>query len=158
MPLPEAAREYLFKALEGTPIVLRSLVADLAEDSPLWDRRPDPDRFTLREVLAHLADWEPIWLERVSKIAMTEHPFLPSVDESAIAVENDYASVSPRESLRRIEIGRAELVAFLRTLPEGAWDRTGDREFVGVLTLQQQAVFALTHDGYHLRQVAEFRC
>ena len=153
MPFPAAARDYLLKALDATPVVLTAL---LRRADPDWDHRPDADRFTLREALAHLADWEPIWLERVRGIASGEHPLLPSVDESALAIENRYAESSPEVSLDKFRSGRKELVAYLATLPDSAWDFTGDREFVGELTLQQQAAFALSHDGYHLRQVAEW--
>lgn len=154
MPLPTAAQDYLVKALSATPVVLSSLL-DGARD-PDWDRRPDPDRFTLREVVAHLADWEPVWLERLQRIATEDHPFLPSVDESQMVVENDYASTSPTESLARFVQGRETLVAYIRSVSDDLWDRTGDREFVGILTMHQQAYFALSHDAYHLRQVAEW--
>ncbi len=154
MPLPIAARDYLLKALSGTPYVLEALLKEV--DDSVWDKRPDPERFTLREVLAHLADWEPIWLERVTRIANDDRPFLPSVDESALAVENDYAASSPAESIQRYREGRSALIAYLSTLPDEAWDRTCDREFVGILNLQQQAFFALAHDGYHMKQVAEW--
>jgi hypothetical protein len=156
MPLPIAARDYLFQALEATPVVVAQLARGVAADDPRWDRRPDPERFTLREALAHLADWEPIWLERVSRIAEAGNPFLPSVDESALAIENSYSEQPPSRSIDRFLSGRRELVAFLRTVPDEAWDLTGDREFVGVLTLQQQAYFALSHDGYHMRQIVEW--
>ena len=156
MPLPDAARDYLLKALAATPVVASSLIGDRAEEDPIWDRRPDPERFSLREVLAHLADWEPIWLERLTKIATTDHPFLPSVDETAMVEQNDYANSSPRRDLAKLREGRENLIAYLKTVPDEAWDRTGDREFVGILTLQQQAYFALSHDAYHLRQIAEW--
>jgi uncharacterized damage-inducible protein DinB len=156
MPLPAPARDYLLKALEGNPVVFARLVGAYGEDDSLWDRRPDPERFTLREILAHLADWEPIWLERVQRIAQGNHPFLPSVDEGLLAVRNDYPKSSPTKNLRRQRDGRMELVAYLSTLPDDAWDLTGDREFVGILTLQQQAYYVLAHDAYHMRQVAEW--
>ncbi len=156
MPLPTAARDYLVKALDGSPVVLAALIGDRSDDDPLWDSRPDPERFTLREALAHLADWEPIWLERMQKIETGVHPFLPSVDEGALAIENNYSASSPRASLARLSEGRATVVEHLKAVPDEAWDLTGDREFVGVLTLQQLAYYILAHDGYHLRQAAEW--
>jgi hypothetical protein len=156
MPFPAAARDYLLQALDGTPDVLLRMVESRSTLHPLWDRRPEPDRFTLREIIAHLADWEPIWLERVSRTAEGGCPFLPSVDESALAIENDYAQSDPGKCLQRYRQGRDELVRFLGGLGDAAWDETAEREFVGVLTLQQQASMVLSHDGYHLRQAAQF--
>ena len=156
MPLPAAARDYLINALDGTPVVLAAILGARPDVDPIWDKRPNPDRFTLREALAHLADWEPIWRERIDKIQTGTHPFLPSVDEGALAVERDYASRSPSASLAKLALGRQELVTRLKTIPDDDWDLTGDREFVGVVTLQQQVYYILAHDAYHLRQAAEW--
>ena len=156
MPLPTAARDYLIKALEGTPVVLQSLIGEHSDSAAIWDRRPDPERFTLREILGHLADWETIWLERLQRMATGDHPFLPSVDEGLLAVAHDYAHSSPTHNFTRIRLGRDHLVTYLKAVPDDFWDLTGDREFVGVLTMQQQAYFILAHDAYHLRQVAEW--
>ena len=65
--LPEKARFYLMKGLESAPVVIKRMLR--TADSVDWDRRPDPERFSLREVLSHLADWEPIWLERIRRMA-----------------------------------------------------------------------------------------
>jgi uncharacterized damage-inducible protein DinB len=155
MPLPNAARDYLLKGIESTPTILRALTIARADDDPAWDRRSDPDRFTLREALAHLADWEPIWLERFQRIRVGDHPFLPSVDEGALAIENRYSEIAPSQSLAKQREGRRSLTAYLRSIRDDEWDLTCDREFVGVLTLQQLAMYILAHDAYHLEQVAE---
>jgi hypothetical protein len=156
MPVPQAALDYLLKALSAQPTIATALLGHVRHDSHVWDRRPDPSRFSLREVLAHLADWEPIWLERVRRFATEEHPFLPSVDEGALAAQHDYANSSPSDSLRAYVDGRRRLVQFLSTLPADAWDRTGDRELVGDLSLYQQVAMALSHDGYHMKQIVEW--
>lgn len=156
MPLPDAARDYLLKALDGTPVVLSALLGSSPDDDPIWDKRPEPERFTLREVLAHLADWEPIWLERVAKIRTGSDPFLPSIDEGALAVSNRYDAMAPSESLQRFTEGRKVCVERFRTIDAGEWDLTGEREFVGPLTLQQLVYYILAHDAYHLRQAAEW--
>ena len=55
--LPERIHLYLLLDLESAPEALARLLADVT-DPAAWDRRPDPDRFTLREMVAHLADWK----------------------------------------------------------------------------------------------------
>jgi hypothetical protein len=156
MPLPIPARDYLFKALIGTPVVVSALLGDRDDSDPIWDKRPDPERFTLREILGHLADWEPIWQDRISKTLRGDQPFLPSIDEGQLAIEHNYAGSSPTATLRRFSEGRQALVDFLGAIADDKWDLTCDREFVGVLTVQQLAFFALAHDGYHVRQVADW--
>lgn len=154
--LPAAAMRYVLLAMEGTPAVLDSLLREVAHNDPLWDFRPDPERFTLREAAAHLADWEPIFLERVLRIRDEEKPFLPDIDEGQLAITNDYAHSDAHASLRRFREGRAKLSAALRALPAEAWTRMGHRDKIGDLTLEDMAVFVVAHDGYHTRQVAEW--
>ena len=154
--LPPPALNYILLALEGTPDVLESLLNAFAYDDPVWDLRPNPDRFTLREILAHLADWEPIFLERITRMRDEDTPHLPDVDEGQLAVARDYAHVDAPASLMRFRQGRAQLLPVLRALPVEAWERPGFRERIGPLTLENLVVLILGHDGYHTRQIAQW--
>lgn len=155
--LNAAVRKYLITGLTGTPDVLDGLLRDVTNGSdPLWDFRPDPDRFTLREVLAHVADWETIFRDRMWRTLQEDTPFLPDVDEGKVAVEHDYANSDPHHSLSVIREERPKLIEFLKHLPEEAWQRTAQRELLGVITLEGQAVLMLGHDGYHTQQTADY--
>ena len=156
MNFPASARNYLLKALAGTPDVLEQLLGDRTANDPIWDFCPDPVRFTLREVVAHLADWEPIWQERFERARDGSRPFLPSVDEGVMAVDRDYRHQNPIENLKRFREGRMAVVKVLDGLSTADWDRTCEREFVGPLTIQMMAGYVLSHDGYHLQQVASY--
>ncbi|MEZ0326514.1 MAG: DinB family protein [Fimbriimonas sp.] len=156
MPVPKATCEYLLTALSAQPAIASALLARALDDASVWDKRPDPERFSLREVLAHLADWDSVWLDRVHRIVSEDHPFLPSVDEELMVTQNGYATREGSDSLTRYTRGRQALVEFLRSLPEEAWNRTCSREFIGDLTLYQQAAMALSHDGYHMKQIVEW--
>lgn len=144
--------DYIVNGLEAGPRVQASLLAHEVD----WDRRPDPDRFSLREMVAHLADWEDIWAGRVHRFLTEEHPMLESIDEGKIAAERDYATQDPRANLARYAAGRETLVANLRALPIEAWARTGHRQFVGDLTLFELAALIAGHDNYHLKQTVDF--
>lgn len=144
--------DYVVNGLEAGPRVQSALLAGEVN----WDRRSEPDRFTLREMVAHLADWEDIWAARVQRFLTEEHPMLESIDEGQIAVERDYASQEPLANLARYGAGREALVAKLRALPIEAWARTGHRQFVGDLTLFELAALIAGHDSYHLKQTVEF--
>jgi hypothetical protein len=154
--LPPGARRYLTTGLESTPTVLNYLLSGFAADNPIWDFRPDPDRFTLREMMAHLADWEPIWLDRMRRTAMEREPRLVSYDEGEMAIERDYAHIDPVASLARFQAGREELVGFLRALDHSEWERFGIREELGPISISGQATLILGHDGYHTRQAIEW--
>src|SRR5437764_548687 len=121
MLLP-VTRRYLTTALAGTPDVLEALLKNQASDDPVWDFRPDPDRFTLREMVAHLADWEPIFMERFQRTRSETEPRLPDYDEGKIAIERDYAHSDPIANLARFRAGRASLVTFLQSLDDADWE------------------------------------
>ena len=156
MQFPKPARNYLLKALAGNPAVLKRILGNIPADSPVWDSKPDPERFSLKEVLAHLADWEPIWKERFERLRDENHPFLQSIDEGELAITNNYAEQDPLANLARFAEGRVALVKVLETLTDTDWEQTGNREFVGPLTTQMLACLVLSHDGYHLHQAVEW--
>lgn len=149
----ERVHHYLREGLEATPIVLGRLLERATEE--IWDRRPDPQRFTPREAIAHLADWEPIWSERLERLRTEVDPLLPSRDPDQLAKEHDYANAQPRDSLRRFQEGRAQLLQRLAGLAPHEWGRTGRHGEIGTISIQDLAQLILGHDGYHLRQVAE---
>lgn len=152
--LPEKARFYLMQGLEAAPVVIEKMVADSA--SVDWDRRPDPERFTLREVVCHLADWEPIWLERIRRLAQEDEPHLLGYDEGQLAIDNDYARADPQHQLQRFREGRDELLAYLRNLPAESWERRGTHSEWQNITIAALATLILGHDGYHTKQIAEW--
>ncbi len=150
--LPERVYRYLLLDLESAPDVLGKMLETVTDPS-IYDRRPDPERFTLREVIAHLADWDKVFLGRLTQTVVSENPTLQGIDEGQVAVDNDYAHAEPAESLARHKANRAELVAFLRTLTPPQWERTGTHTELGPITLTAQAVLVGAHDGYHRQQV-----
>ena len=154
--MPPKVRKYLVSALSGTPEVIGRLLQDLPDDDPRWDIRPESNRFSLREVVAHLADWEPINLDRLRRMRWEDNPSLPDIDESTLAVENDYSQSDPHGSLEWIRGGRQALMAEIETLAESEWSRTGVREGVGLLTIELFVTLVLAHDGYHSMQIAQW--
>lgn len=151
-------RERLLTALAGTPDVLDGLLRPLGPNDGLWDRRPDPARFTLREALAHLVDYEAVWRERFLRTREEERPELPSVDRDRLAVDNNYAHSNPAVSRAAFRQQRSELVDSLRELSPEDWQRVSHWAGPGggPLTLEEQAAFVVIHDSYHTQQVAQW--
>jgi uncharacterized damage-inducible protein DinB len=152
---PERTRLYVLHGLSATPVVLETLLNGITEDEA--DYRPDPERFTIREALAHMADWEPIWRERIRLIAETDDPFLPGYDEGQWAIDNDYAHSVVAEQVAKFRAGREALTAYLRGLSPEAWERTGRHEEWKQMSIANLAALVLGHDGYHTRQIIEWR-
>ena len=149
--LPERIHIYLLIDLDSAPAVLAHLVAGVTN----WDRRPDPDRFTLREMVAHLADWDGVFLRRLTQTRDEENATLRGLDEGQVALDNDYAHADPQECLARYAAGRHETVAFLRGLKPEQWGRSATHTEVGPISLEAQAILIAVHDGYHRQQALD---
>jgi hypothetical protein len=149
------ARRYLFTALESQPELFERALEGLTEEEA--DRRPDPDRFTIREIVSHIAEWEGIFLERMRRICAEDHPTLPGYDEGELAIAHNYAVNNVSEQLAIYREGRRKMVDFLKERADSDWKRTGDRQEIGILTLEALALLIPLHDDYHLIQVNRWR-
>jgi len=139
------------ETLEQTPRLVREIVAT----APDVDRK-NGDFFSIRESVAHLRDIDSLGYEqRLRLIVSEEHPTLPDVDGSRIAVERAYATLPLEPELAELERSRAASVALLRTLDESALDRTAELETVGRVTLRDLLERWITHDSEHLAEMRE---
>jgi hypothetical protein len=153
--LPENVYRYLLIDLESAPDVLALMLTGVT-DSSIYDRRPDPERFTLREMIAHLADWERVFLGRLIQTRDDDNPTLQGLDEGQVALDNNYAQAAPAECLIRYRENRAKLVSFLRSLSPEQWARSGNHTELGPITITAQAVLIAAHDGYHREQTVRY--
>ena len=153
--MPPYIRKYLIdEALSATPGIITRFCKGIPEH--IADQNQGPDYFTLREVLAHLADWEPIWLERIQRIVQEDMPVLPNIDEGEMAELNGYTTTPVEVSLEKFATGRAALTAYLASLPNDAFERSGIRPEVGTITVKDIATLVLAHDTYHIAQLAQY--
>jgi hypothetical protein len=150
----EGVRYYLIQGLTATPTVFTHLMGYATK--PMWDKRPDPVRYTLREVAAHVADWEGVWFERLEKMRIQEKPTIQGYDPDDFLKRNNYAQIEVGTSLKRFQEGRAKLLKTFEGLELMQWDRTGNHTERGLITIHDLAQIILGHDGYHLKQVAEW--
>lgn len=152
-------RSRLMDALEGMPIVCGVLIAALAADDPRWDRSY-PGRFTLREVFAHLADYDvrfDDYLNKALAATATAPGFVPAFTPDEVAAGRGYDHSDPHERLNALRATRAAMVAKLRALADADWTAhamTSPRH--GTLNIDELATLFLAHDGYHVRQIAEY--
>ncbi|OGF54585.1 MAG: hypothetical protein A2Z21_06850 [Candidatus Fraserbacteria bacterium RBG_16_55_9] len=150
----EAVRKYILQGTAASPTVLAYLLKNAPKQ--VYDRRPDPERFTIREVVAHLADWESVWMERLSKVRDEDRPTLPDRDPDQMAKEHGYEHADVGASLRRFQEGRREVLKLLENLEPSEWSRIGHHTTRGTLSIHDLAVIMLGHDNYHLVQVTEW--
>lgn len=158
--LPSFVREYVLTAISGAPDILERLLVGIAPGDPVWDRRPDPARFTLREIIAHLADWNGVFLDRITRIRDEEAPHLLVRNPEEVGREHGSFEALPDASLARFRAGRAELMTVLRALEPAAWGRTGELvghpSASGAVSIEAWIMAITGHDGYHLQQIAQW--
>ncbi len=152
--VPEHTRTYLMHGLGGVPTVLIYLLQSAREAD--WDRRPDPNRFTLREVVAHLSDWESVWHERFTAMIAQDNPSLQGYDEGQWAIDHDYAHADMPTELMTFSVARARNVELLRGLKPEQWDRPAQHSEWSSITIGSLAALVLGHDGYHMKQVVDW--
>lgn len=156
--------EPVTKALRSRDTILAELAALPVEFDRLvlrpYDRetlaQPAADGgWGVVEILPHLRDWEAIYFERARAIVEEEDPRLPAQDDSLWAIERDYRSQDPFETLAELSEMRERLVAFLTDLPPDAWERTGEHSAYGRITLHWLANHLCDHDREHLQQALD---
>ena len=149
-------RGRVITALASAPDVLDALLGSIGLADPMWDNRPDPDRFTLREIVAHLADYEVIWPVRIAQTRDIAGPIIRMVDPGQLALDNDYASSDPLLHRKLFRERRTAFAGVLRSLQDDDWLKVAQMGNLGPLTLEEQAAFIAVHDGYHMGQVAQW--
>jgi hypothetical protein len=151
----EFYKKYLLGAVSASPAVFEQLLEGITQEE--IDRKPDPERFSIREIMAHLADWEPVLLERIQRTRDENEPTLAVIDPGQLAIDHDYAHANFNEQVQLFGERRAKTAAVIADLNPTDWQRTAVRPNMGAVTMESLVAMIPLHDLYHLRQVAEWR-
>lgn len=145
-------------ALERMPAFLRDAVAGRTDDELRARPAQDADGFSLHEHAWHLRDLEVIgYSRRIRAVVADESTFLPDVDGTKLASERGYSSLPLADALADFERERAANVAFLRGLPFEAFERRGDLEGVGCISLAGLLERWCDHDRVHRSEIDALR-
>jgi uncharacterized damage-inducible protein DinB len=151
LPLPELCR-----VLATTPDRVADLAAGL--DAGTLRARPAPDDWSMKEVLAHLMELDSrLFLPRFRLMATQDHSRFEAFDPVAWARERDRRDGRFEDDLAAFRRARAEVLAYLVTLPPSAGDRPGLSGHFGPVTLAQYATHTADHDLEHLAQMRACR-
>jgi len=117
-------------------------------------RRPAAGEWCVNEVMAHLSHVETeLFLPRLRRMATEDQPSFVAFSPEPWARERDHSGDAFAASHAAFMRARAETLAFLRALPEGAGERLGVSSFFGPISLLQYATHIADHDIEHLRQM-----
>ncbi len=116
-------------------------------------RQPQPGKWSPIEIACHLRDVDQLFTERVTKAAFSDRPAFWMMDNDVIADKLCYRDADPRSVLKEHRRRREDLASLLRSLPHGAWQRTGLHPKRGEVTIEQLAKVIADHDDEHIAQI-----
>jgi hypothetical protein len=145
-------REALLVRYENGVRLLEEALAEVPPEAFKW--RPAPGKWSVHEVIVHCADSETNSSMRIRYLVGESEPVISGYDQDRWAKAFDYQRLSLDLSLRQLEAVRAWTAAFIRTLPEAAWSRSGRHtEIQKPYTAEMWLGIYAEHLEIHARQI-----
>ena len=143
----------LLDGYEKLPAILTGLLRDYPEDV-LRNARGGDENWSVIEVLCHLRDAEQYALARNRAMRDQVDPPLPPYDQEALAIEREYAKANLKDTLQVLTALRRMHLAELAALAPADWERTGQHQEQGQVTILTHTLHMISHDLVHAAQIA----
>lgn len=151
---PEIAQTLM--ALMVFPADVSGRVRDLSDDALRF--KPTAADFCFTEHACHLRDLEREgYAVRINRILGEDHPVLSDFDGTRVAAERDYQSQDFLTATLEFTKARLSNVEKLCSLAAEHFQRTGEFEGTGPITLEQLLGMMREHDETHRQEIAELR-
>jgi uncharacterized damage-inducible protein DinB len=143
----------LLDALKATPAILTSLLEEISQQQARAARGGD-ENWSVVEVVCHLRDAEEISLQRMQAMRDQENPQILGYDQEALARERNYRDQELRSALAGFIAFRIKYVSALSALKPEEWERPGQHNEIGQITILAHTIHHACHDAIHCAQVA----
>jgi hypothetical protein len=143
----------LIDALEATPETLAALLVGVSQAQARAARGGD-ENWSVIEVLCHLRDAEEISLQRMQAMRDQENPAITGYDQEALAHARNYRDADLRSALKDFTAFRERYTAALSALKPESWERTGQHNEIGQITIFAHTIHHAAHDAIHCAQIA----
>lgn len=143
----------LIEALRSTPETLRGLLNKVTLEQARSAKGGD-ENWSVVEVICHLRDAEEISLGRVQTIRDQDRPKIARYDQEVLARERNYRDDDPYAALEAFAGFREHHAAVLAALSAEEWERHGNFEAFGQMTISAHTIHKLYHDSIHCAQIA----
>lgn len=138
----------LIDQYETAPVRLRAAVAGLTPEE--LTARPGPGKWSILEVVVHIADSDAISIDRMKRILTENDPPLLYANETEYVARLFTHDQSLEDALTLLEVGRRQWARVLRRLPDAAFERTGQHNRRGPVSLGQLVGDYVAHIDEHL--------
>jgi hypothetical protein len=145
--------EEVIRLLEAAPARFQAALGRMEDADSVAGGAPG--EWSPLEVLAHVRASNDILEPRLFQILVRDKPTLFSLDERRWMEVARYTSIPVTESLAVMRLKRRELVRALRALRPEEWQRAGEHEVSGRITVLDVAAYIARHEEEHLTQLEE---
>jgi uncharacterized damage-inducible protein DinB len=144
-----AVNETPMATIEGTPGRLQRMVAGVAQEQ--LEKKPAPEKWSVREILCHLADCEIAFGFRLRQTVAVERGLIQPFDQDAWAV--NYGEFSTAEALAAYTALRRWNVLFIEAAGPEAMGRVVTHPERGDITFGTIVETMAGHDMNHSGQI-----
>jgi uncharacterized damage-inducible protein DinB len=115
--------------------------------------RPGPGKWSILEVVIHIVDSDCISIDRMKRILTEDNPPLLYADETAYVERLHTHDQDLEDALTLLDVGRRQWTRVLRKLPDAAFERTGQHNRTGQVTLGKMVGTYIKHIDDHLEYI-----
>lgn len=143
----------LLDALKATPETLTGLLDGISRTQASSARGGD-ENWSVVEVVCHLRDAEEISLQRTEAMRDRDNPLIVGYDQEALARERNYRDANLSAALFAFIAFRERHIAVLSAFTPEQWERSGQHNEFGRITIFASAIHKVSHDAIHCAQIA----
>ena len=143
----------LMDALRATPDTLTGLLDGVGAEEARSARGGD-ENWSVVEVICHLRDAEEFFIKRYQAMRDQDNPGIIGYDQAALAIERNYKNAGLGAALEGFKSFRQQTLTELSKLTPDQWQRTGQHNEMGQITILGQAIHHVSHDAIHCAQIA----
>jgi uncharacterized damage-inducible protein DinB len=143
----------LLDALKAAPDTLNGLLNRI---SPTQARSVSggEENWSVVEVVCHLRDAEEFFIKRFQNMRDQDNPVIVGYDQEALARERNYKNADLRLTLVSFSALRQQIVLELSKLTLEQWQRSGQHNELGQITIFAQTIHHVAHDSIHCAQIS----
>jgi hypothetical protein len=135
---------------------LRASIQGLSRDQ--LNAFPVPGTWSIQQIVIHMMDSDLIGLDRMKRVAAeTKPPTLIGYDETAFANGLFYDQLDPQLACDVFEKNRHLTTEILKRLPDSSFERVGDHNEHGRMTLADLVKTYVEHLDHHLKFIHKKR-
>ncbi|MGA3065607.1 MAG: DinB family protein [Tepidisphaeraceae bacterium] len=128
-------------------------IEGLSQEDLLWTP-PEEDGvglWSIQQIVIHLMDADLIWATRMKRIIAEDHPEILGYDESKFAANLFYELQDAAKAVEIFDLNRRQFTKALRRLSDSAFQRTGQHNERGTITLETCLRLMDEHVDHHVK-------